>query len=397
MRILILTYYFPPDLSAGSFRCQALVDALETAAPFNIDIQILTTTPNRYDSYVQHVSEKEEKKHYTVHRCDVGNHGGKLGAQIYSFLSYALFVKKISSKQDYDLIVATSSRLMTIVLAAHVAKSKKIPLFLDIRDIFIESVESILPRYFKKPILWFFAMLEKSTISSAHWINLVSPGFAPYFESRFSGRRFHYFTNGIDEEFVDVHREMGLIPKTDGPLRIVYAGNIGEGQGLDYIIPQLAQEGQGLLEFVVVGDGARKLQLKAEITRLNLKNICIKPPVSRHELLEIYRGADILFLHLHTDAAYNRVLPSKIFEYAATGKPILAGVTGFPRKFILEQVVNAEVFLPGSASSFSEALSNLKLKSVNRQKFVIKFSRNTIMKEMAKSIHDSYRLTRAGS
>ena len=104
-----------------------------------------------------------------------------------------------------------------------------------------------------------------------------------------------------------------------------------------------------------------------------------------------------MFLHLNTDAAFKRVLPSKIFEYAATGKPILAGVTGFPRKFILEQVVNAEVFLPGSASSCSEALSNLKLKSVNRQKFVVKFSRKTIMNEMAKSIYDSYRQTRAES
>ena len=170
-------------------------------------------------------------------------------------------------------------------------KSKN-PTFPDIRDIFIES-ESIC----SVPQNQFYGSLRcwQSTISSAHWINLVSPGFAPYFESRFSGRRFHYFTNGIDEEFVDVHREMGLIPKTDGPLRIVYAGNIGEGQGLDYIIPQMAQEGQGSLEFVVVGDGARKLHLKAEITRLNLKNICIKPPVSRHELLEIYRGADICF------------------------------------------------------------------------------------------------------
>lgn len=397
MRVLILSYYFPPDLSAGSFRCQALVDALKTTAPVNIDIQILTTTPNRYDSYVQHVSEKDEKKYYTVHRCDVGNHGGKLVGQIYSFLTYALFVKKISSKQDYDFIIATSSRLMTIALAAHIAKSKKIPLFLDIRDIFIESVESIVPRYFKKPILWFFKKLEQSTISAANWINLVSPGFAPYFEPRFSGRKFHYFTNGIDEEFVDVHREMGLIPKTDGPLRIVYAGNIGEGQGLDYIIPQMAQEGQGSLEFVVVGDGARRLHLKAEITKLNLKNICLKPPVSRHELLEIYRGADILFLHLNINAAFNRVLPSKIFEYAATGKPILAGVTGFPRKFISEQIVNAEVFLPGSASSCGEALSNLKLKSVNRQKFVVKFSRKAIMDEMAKSIYDSYRQTRAES
>ena len=29
MKLLVLSFYFPPDLCAGSFRCEALIDALE--------------------------------------------------------------------------------------------------------------------------------------------------------------------------------------------------------------------------------------------------------------------------------------------------------------------------------------------------------------------------------
>ena len=56
-------------------------------------------------------------------------------------------------------------------------------------------------------------------------------------------------------------------------------------------------------------------------------------PVSRSDLFDEYKNADVLFLHLNDYAAFRKVLPSKIFEYAATGKPILAGVAGYMQNF----------------------------------------------------------------
>ena len=46
MKILFLSYYYPPDLSAGSFRAEALISGLSKIK--NIDIDLLTTFPNRY-------------------------------------------------------------------------------------------------------------------------------------------------------------------------------------------------------------------------------------------------------------------------------------------------------------------------------------------------------------
>ena len=54
----------------------------------------------------------------------------------------------------------------------------------------------------------------------------------------------------------------------------------------------------------------------------------------------------MLFLHLGAHAAFEKVLPSKLFEYAALGKPVLAGVAGFAARFVREEISNAAVFPP---------------------------------------------------
>ena len=73
-------------------------------------------------------------------------------------------------------------------------------------------------------------------------------------------------------------------------------------------------------------------------------NVEICDPVNRDSLLIEYSNTDILFLCLNDKAAFLKVLPSKLFEYAATGKPILAGVSGYAAKFIDENIVGCEVF-----------------------------------------------------
>jgi glycosyltransferase involved in cell wall biosynthesis len=110
------------------------------------------------------------------------------------------------------------------------------------------------------------------------------------------------------------------------------------------------------------------------------------PPVNRQELIEEYLSADVLFLHLNDYPAFEKVLPSKIFEYAATGKPILAGVSGYAAEFIKSEVSNAEVFYPGDHKGALQVLSKLKLEHTDRHAFISKYTRTNIMKDMSESI-----------
>ena len=48
------------------------------------------------------------------------------------------------ASERYDLIFATSSRLMTAALAAWVSRRSGAPLYLDIRDLFVDTMNDVL-------------------------------------------------------------------------------------------------------------------------------------------------------------------------------------------------------------------------------------------------------------
>jgi hypothetical protein len=79
-------------------------------------------------------------------------------------------------------------------------------------------------------------------------------------------------------------------------------------------------------------------------------------------------------------------LPSKIFEYAVLGKPILAGVAGYPASFIQNEVDNAQVFEPCNVSEAVLAFERLQLQRHPRAEFLKKFNRSNIMNAMAEDI-----------
>jgi hypothetical protein len=88
-------------------------------------------------------------------------------------------------------------------------------------------------------------------------------------------------------------------------------------------------------------------------------------------------------MHLNDYEAFRKVLPSKIFEYAATGKPILAGVSGFAAEFTEKYVENAAVFQPCDAESMVSSLGSLDLSMRNRADFKEQFSSTNIMENLA--------------
>jgi len=386
-RILLLTFYYPPDLSAGSFRAEALVNALRSKLGDEVEIEIITTTPNRYNSYVTEAESVERTSTIDVRRINVPRHKGFIG-QAHSFSVFALKALGLIQKRRYDLVFATSSRLMTALLGAIASRKVKAPLYLDIRDIFVETVPDLFPSIVGKPISIFFSMLERWTISNATRVNLISPGFTPYFERRYPKLEFTTFTNGVDEIFL----EKSPPPKSLLPVlkpvkkRILYAGNIGTGQGLDLIIPSLAKKLEHHVEFHIIGAGSTLNKLEAAIRSSKITNVHIYPPMSRQRLLVEYNEADILFLHLNDLKAFRRVLPSKLFEYAASGKPIWAGLSGFSARFARNGIKNVALFKPCDIESAISAFYNLELRSTPRHEFVKKYSRPLIKIEMAKDI-----------
>ena len=399
MRVLLLSFYYPPDLSAGSFRAQALVEALQEVGPEDLKIDILTTLPNRYHSANWEAEEREERGPVTIRRLPLPQHRSGMLDQSLAFSSFARSAWREARGGGWDVLVATSSRLMTASLGAEIARRHRIPLYLDIRDLFTDTMGDLLANNALRHVLPLFRWLEKRTFRRADRVNAVSPGFLPHMQAIAPQHRYRLFTNGIDDAFLQADfQAKNTKSEGDCPL-ILYAGNLGDGQGLHHILPQAAQALDGRARFRILGDGGRRATLEQRLAEHGVSNVELLPPVPRTELFEHYQEADIVFLHLNDHDAFRKVLPSKLFEYAATGKPILAGVAGYAQQFLQQEVPGAEVFEPCSVQGCLQAFDALQPTGspVPREAFTARYARRRIMRDMASDILELAREPRASA
>lgn len=389
MRILVLTFYYPPDLCAGSFRAQPLVEALQAAGKGRVEIDVITTMPNRYHTHNRTAPEIEKAGGIRIRRVGLPSHRSGMADQAKAFLTYARAVEAETKGRRWDVVLATSSRLMTAVLGGRVARRTGAKLYLDVRDLFTDTMADVLKGSPLRLLLPVFHLLERRTLNQASRVNVVSPGFIEHVSAVAPQHAYRVFTNGIDDEFIDYDfKPQPRLPNQ--PLLIVYAGNMGEGQGLHGLFPQAARALDGVAKFRLIGDGGRRKLLEQALVGAGTGNVEILNPVPRAELLRHYEEADVLFTHLNDYDAFRKVLPSKLFEYAATGKRILAGVSGVSADLLKQEVANAEVFAPLDVAAMVAAVERLGRMPphTDRSGFVRKYSRRNIMAAMAEDIFD---------
>lgn len=89
---------------------------------------------------------------------------------------------------------------------------------------------------------------------------------------------------------------------------------------------------------------------------------------------------------------FEKTIPSKIFEYMATGKPIIYGLEGIGKK-ILEEFEQNYYFKSGNLNSLCNVLEGLKkdikeqkLKKIDLKKLEEYYSREKLSEEYSKII-----------
>ena len=385
MRILYLTYYFRPDLCAGSFRNSSLFEAVLEQVGEDDFVHVITTIPNRYGSYSVEGLKEETGKNYRIDRLTVPMHASGMAEQAKAFTAYYKGVMSLIKHEKYDMVFASSSRLFTAYLGKKCAVKNKCPLYLDIRDIFVDTMKDIFKdkKYIQIPAVWVLGLLERYTFKNANHINLISEGFRPYFE-KYKRPTYTEFSNGIDDVFIEAGQE----PSVDNgkPYVITYAGNMGSGQGLEKIIPEAAKQLCPDYKFRLIGDGGTRKKLEEKLKELNVENVELLNPVARKELIQYYKDSTFLFFHLNDLEAFKKVMPSKMFEYGAFDKPIIAGVGGFAAQFVEKNISNHILFKPTDVDDFVSQMKNYQLKFERRDEFIQNFSRKSIDKKLAASI-----------
>ena len=325
--ILFVVDNFTPDLGASSFRFESIVKEL---ANRNHNIKIIASYPNRIS-----VEKFKEFEYKNVKVIRINKNELKTGIiqRAFNYLNYFIQAIKrgIKESKQSDLIIATSPQLLVGVAGAMVSKINKKKFLIDIRDLWPDIVldMNVMKKY--NPIYLFLKLLEKFMYKQSIYLVYNSPGFKSYLEQKYDKEKMTLITNGIDDFILDYfgNKKIEIQPKEK--YQILYAGNLGIAQDIKILV-DLAKKRKDI-EILLIGKGSQENLIKEKIREFNLKNITLISSVPRNELLKFYDKTDILFLQLKDIKMFEKTIPSKIFEYLASQKPIIYGVEGVAKKY----------------------------------------------------------------
>ena len=134
--------------------------------------------------------------------------------------------------------------------------------------------------------------------------------------------------------------------RTEGSLRVLYAGTIGRAQGLDNALKALEiTKYSGVnIELRMVGGGAHLRSLKAYAEANDLP-VTFVPRIPYDEIPAHYAWADTVLVHLQDWEPMQYTIPSKLFEAMWAQKHITACVAGEAADIVTE-AQNGDVIPP---------------------------------------------------
>jgi putative colanic acid biosynthesis glycosyltransferase WcaI len=176
--------------------------------------------------------------------------------------------------------------------------------------------------------------IERFVLRRADLVLPISDGFRRrIIDKGVPPERVHVIPHWADGEiYRPLARDEALADRLGWSRRFVvlYAGNLGRLQGLEYLIEAAAllQNTRPELLVALMGDGVERAHLKGLVTERQIKNVVFidsRPPdqVAAHSAL-----ADVLYVGLVTNALSSLTIPSKVQTYLACGRAILCNVPG---------------------------------------------------------------------
>ncbi len=367
LKLLILSQWCYPEPDA---RILTMASELNERGH---DVQILTGFPNYpggniYPGYKLKLFQKEYLNGVEVIRLWLfPSHDKSAIKRILNYMSFslsALFLAPFLIKRPRVIYVYHPPA--TVALPALYLKFiYKAKLVYDIQDLWPESL-SATRMLSNQKILNLVNLFQNFIYRNATKITVISNGF-----------RENLISKGVNPEKIEViynwsiplgddNSNKSILSEHTEKFILLFAGNIGEAQGLEVVIhaAEMAQKHDNLndVQFVLLGTGSKKSELMEMTKKLSLSNISWLDRVPPSEVNSYLKKADVLLINLLNLPLFKITIPSKTQSYMMIGKPILAGVEG-DTKDLVEQSESGLSFIPGNSTSLIENLLILKNKT----------------------------------
>jgi glycosyltransferase involved in cell wall biosynthesis len=396
VKILFFSHYFVPENNAPAARVHSMAREWVKAGH---EVTVVTCAPNvpngvLYPGYRNRLYQRQRIDGIRVLRVwtYLAPNKGTV-KRIINFLSYFVTATVAGLLAgDADVVVGTSPQFFAGWAGLAVARAKRRPYVLEIRDIWPESITTVGAMQ-NGALVRLLERLEERLYRWSTRIIVVGDGYRDRLVQKgVPAAKIAVISNGVDGDLFaprpadpEVRRAWGL---RNDQFVCVSAGTIGMASGLDVVIRAarlLKEEGHDDIAFVLIGDGATRADLVAQTREYQLDNVVLPGLQPRQRLPELLAAADACLVHLHEAELFTTIVPSKFFEDAAMEKPIVLGIRGHAERMVREAACGL-VFAPDDEHGLVAAVTRLaadpdlaRQLGANGRAYVVKhFDRRTL-------------------
>lgn len=331
MKILIYSQYYPPESVGAALWVNEIVEDLTA---WGHKVKVLTAFPNYpvgevFEDYQGKVFQHRVEDGVEVFRSWIyRSPSRKFGSRVLSFISFTIssFLFGITRIDEVDAIYTILQPLSLGPAAVWLGKKLGARVILNVQD--IHPYAAVQMGALKNPLLIRgLERLEKWSYQQADGIVVISEGFkANLLEKGVPVSKIAVVPNWADPDFIQPGPKMNEFRGKLGlgnKFTVIYSGGLTHNSNLEPLIEAAEILQEEPFQFVIVGDGVRKPDLEKMAGEKKLENIHFVPfqPLDRYP--DVLRAADIGLVTLSTQATFASV-PSKIFKYMASGRPVLA-------------------------------------------------------------------------
>jgi glycosyltransferase involved in cell wall biosynthesis len=244
---------------------------------------------------------------------------------------HTLMINRIIKKRNIQLIVGYT--ILNTFSGLFFSKLHGIPFVYHL----IDSINSLAADYLPKPLLFLTRILERIIIKNSDLVITVNKQLRNYaIELGGNPKKVMFFPTGVDFKKyqgkgtrIELRAELG-IEKDD--LILFFMGWLYEFSGLKELAETLVKGSSPEIRLLVVGDG-ELLPFLSDLSKKSGK-IITTGRVPFEKIPNYLSASDICILPSRTNDIMKHIVPIKIYEYMAAGKPVISTrLPGVVREF----------------------------------------------------------------
>ena len=365
MRVLLLSQYFTPEVTAARARAHAFAAGL---AALGHEVEVICEVPNHPDGIVHpgygaaRLVDRRELDGFRVSYVRVRTSPRKTTRTrllLYGTYAAAATAVGIAARRP-DVVLASSPPLPVGAAAAAIAARHRVPWVFDVRDLWPEAAV-VLGELRGRRAIAAASWLERRLYRSATAIVTVTEPFREAISNRVEGSKVSVIPNGTTRAWLEAgeaepDRAAAALPADR--FTWMYAGNFGLAQDLEVAVEAAARLGEEF-KLVLLGGGPQGDRLRELAANRAAGLVEFRDPVQPAVAAAQMRAADALLVSLGPAPELAKFVPSKLFDCCALARPVVLAAAGEAPRLAAEADAALTV-APGDPDALAAAIRRLR-------------------------------------